>query len=129
MVRAQLATLTRTEEGSQREPADVHLDRLRLFHHSQVVNVGLLDLADMIEPAEAYACLSDIAELCVEDALDFAMGQLAARHLDASDRYVVVAMGKLATRELAYGTTGQSPLYRDHHRRAGRSDDDRRTPR
>jgi glutamate-ammonia-ligase adenylyltransferase len=103
-LRAELVALTRTEEGSERDPADVRLDGLRLFHHSQVVNVGLLDLADMIEPSEAYACLSDIAELCIEDALDFAMGQLAARHLDASDRYVVVAMGKLATRELAYGS-------------------------
>ena len=103
-LRAQLAALTRSEEGSERDPTDVRLNGLRLFHHSQVVNVGLLDVAGMIEPSEAYASLSDIAQVCVEDALDFSTGQLAAHPHNASDRYMVVAMGKLATRELAYGS-------------------------
>ncbi|MEE2674372.1 MAG: hypothetical protein VX466_11285 [Myxococcota bacterium] len=103
-LRAQLAAFTRSEEGSDRDPADIRLNGLRLFHHTQVVNVGLLDVAGMIEPSEAYASLSDIAQVCVEDALEFAKGQLAGRPLRASERYVVIAMGKLATRELSYGS-------------------------
>ncbi len=107
-LREELQGLTRLPEGSERDPVDTRLDGLRLFHHRQTVNVGLLDLADLIEPAQAQAALSDVAELCVEDALDFAREQLRSRLDDPDDprwtRYAVVGMGKLASRELSYGS-------------------------
>jgi glutamate-ammonia-ligase adenylyltransferase len=107
-LRAELNSLTRLGEDDDRDPVDTRLGGLRLFHHRQTVNVGLLDLAELIELPEAQAALTTIAELCVEDALDFARDQLAARLPDpdsqAISRYAVVAMGKLATRELAYGS-------------------------
>ncbi len=94
-------------DPGERHPVDTRLDGLRLFHHKHIVNVGLLDLADLVTPEEATAALSDIAELCVQDALDFAHEQLSSRPPDPGahgiDRYAVVAMGKLATRELTYG--------------------------
>ncbi len=107
-LRAQLADLTRSRDDDDRDPVDTRLDGLRLFHHQQVVNVGLLDLSDLIEPAQAQAALTEVAELCLEDALAFARELLAHRLPDPDDpvlqRYSVVAMGKLATRELAYGS-------------------------
>ena len=107
-LRAALDALTRAPEGSERDPVDVHLDGLRLFHHRYTVNVGLLDLADLIDAREVQAALSEIAELCAEDALDFASDQVAHRLDDPADprfrRFAVVAMGKLATRELTYGS-------------------------
>jgi glutamate-ammonia-ligase adenylyltransferase len=107
-LREELNGLTRLPEGSEADPVDRHLDGLRLFHHRQTVNVGLLDLADLIEPAQAQTALTEIAELCLENALDFAREQLASRLVDPDDpavrRYAVVAMGKLASRELAYGS-------------------------
>ncbi len=105
-LRKQLAALTAPGDPRQ-DPVDARLDGLRLFHHAQTVNVGLLDLAGLVEPAEAQAALTDIAELCLEDALEFSREQLAARLPDPSAGdygYAVVAMGKLATRELTYGS-------------------------
>lgn len=107
-LRGELLALTRPRTGDERDPVDIRLDGLRLFHHRYTVNAGLLDLADLIEPAEAHAALSEVAELCVEDALAFSREQLAHRLEDPEDpalqRYCVVAMGKLASRELTYGS-------------------------
>jgi glutamate-ammonia-ligase adenylyltransferase len=100
---AQLAAATAAPEDGERDPADVHLDGLRLFHHCQTVNVGLLDLAEMVALEEAQGALSDVAELCIEDALAFAREQVAPRPRGQL-RFVVVAMGKLASRELTYGS-------------------------
>ncbi len=107
-LRHELEALTVLGEADDRDPVDARLDGLRLFHHRYTVNTGLLDLADLIEPAEVQAALSDVAELCLDDALAFARDQLAPRLEDPEDpalqRYAVVAMGKLATRELSYGS-------------------------
>jgi len=51
-LRAQLAALTRSEEGSERDPTDVRLNGLRLFHHSQLNAFNLAD--DLIEPYRPY---------------------------------------------------------------------------
>ena len=105
-LRKQLIALT-TPRDDQRDPVDIRLDGLRLFHHAQTVNVGLLDLAGLVEPAEVQAALSDIAELCLEDALAFSREQLASRVPApgaSAYGYAVIAMGKLATRELTYGS-------------------------
>jgi glutamate-ammonia-ligase adenylyltransferase len=107
-LREGLLALTRLPEGDERDPVDTRLDGLRLFHHRETVNVGLLDLAGLIDTAQAQAALTEVAELCLEDALDFAREQLAHRLADPDDpalqRYSVVAMGKLATSELTYGS-------------------------
>jgi len=98
-IRAAVAT-----EGRD-DSAEVDLDALRLFHHRELVNVGLLDLAEKITSAEAEAGLSDLAEACVEGALDLARRELAKRAAAPSGgEFLVVGMGKLATRELTYGS-------------------------
>jgi [glutamine synthetase] adenylyltransferase / [glutamine synthetase]-adenylyl-L-tyrosine phosphorylase len=81
------------------------LDALRRFHDRELVNIGLLDLAEKITPNQADAGLTDLAEVCVEAALDLARAELA-RHgaVPAGGEFLVVAMGKLASRELTYGS-------------------------
>ncbi len=88
---------------------ETQLDALRLFHHRQVVNVGLLDLAKKTQRDETEYALSEIAEVCIEEALAIGREQLAARGFVAPEGaqrggFLVVGMGKLASHELTYGS-------------------------
>ncbi len=85
---------------------EADLDALRQFHHREHVNIGLLDLGEEITPAEAEAGLTELAEVCVEGALAIAQRELARRQARpaADPQFLVVGMGKLASRELTYGS-------------------------
>ena len=102
-----LATL-RDDSSADADPVEARLSALRRFHHRHVLNVALLDTAGRVDRDEVGAALSDIAEVCLEDALDVAHEQLEGRRarLSAGDRvrFLVVGMGKLGTRELGYGS-------------------------
>jgi glutamate-ammonia-ligase adenylyltransferase len=82
---------------------------LRLFQRRELVNVGLLDLAEKISGAEVETALTEVAEVCLEEALALATRQLtrtspeAAREVETG-RFLVVGMGKLGSRELTYGS-------------------------
>ena len=125
-LRANLAALR--AEAAREPGADYEreLDALRLFHHREVVNVGLLDLGGKVSRAEAERALSEIAEVAIEGALGLASRELGRRAaagaesnaearvvaaaearfvvVAAEARFVVVGMGKLASRELSYGS-------------------------
>ncbi len=93
----------------RRDGAELGLDALRLFHNRQLVNVGLLDLGGKISPFEAEHGLTEVAEVCVEGALEVARDEMARRAPAPPDpaqagEFLVVAMGKLASRELTYGS-------------------------
>lgn len=95
--------------GGHAPEDETRLRALRLFHHRQMINVGLLDLAGAIESSEAERSLSEIAEVCLDGALALARDQIAARSLEHEERlgktaFLVVGMGKLATLELSYGS-------------------------
>ncbi len=92
-----------------RDPVELELDALRLFHNRALINVGLLDLAQKITPAAAERSLTDIAEVCVEASLRFAQSEMRRRggRLATAARdgeFLVVGMGKLASREITYGS-------------------------
>ena len=94
---------------AQRDEAELELDALRLFHNRELVNVGLLDQGDKVTPAEAEAALTDIAEVCVDQGLTFARAEMAKRApnlcaVAGAGEFLVVGMGKLASRELTYGS-------------------------
>jgi glutamate-ammonia-ligase adenylyltransferase len=96
------------EEGARSEP-ELSLDALRLFHNRELVNVGLLDMDDRIDRADAESSLTDIAEVCIERGLDLATDEVTRRAKRRpawlrTGEFLVVAMGKLASRELTYGS-------------------------
>ncbi len=100
-----------SSEGSDDDTPDPEatLSALRLFHHRQIANVGLLDIAEAIDRDQVEHALTDIADECLEGAVGFARDQLAARRADlpssAGDvRFLVVGMGKLGSREMSYGS-------------------------
>jgi glutamate-ammonia-ligase adenylyltransferase len=111
-LRADLAALSRHlagDDGGTAGDPETALAALRLFHHRQIANVGLLDAAAAIDRDQAEAALSDVADVCVEGALAFARQQLARRAAElppaARDaRFLVVGMGKLGSREMGYGS-------------------------
>lgn len=114
LTRAQLAedlAGIRRELRSEGERDDVELalDALRLFHHRALINVGLLDIGERVSVAEAEQSLTDIAEVCVDGALEIARREMSRRAQATPDpasrgQFLVVGMGKLASRELNYGS-------------------------
>jgi glutamate-ammonia-ligase adenylyltransferase len=97
---------TRADCGDDAEAAH---DALRIFQHRQILNVGLLDVADKVGRTEVESSLTQIAEVCLDEALALAHEQLV-RSRDgvppAAERgeYLVIGMGKLGSRELSYGS-------------------------
>jgi glutamate-ammonia-ligase adenylyltransferase len=106
-LRADLAGIrARLDAEADRDPAENALAALRLFHHRQLVNIGLLDLSEKISRREAELALSDVAEVCLEAGLEAARDALrrgAARD-PGPEAFLVVGMGKLGSRELSYGS-------------------------
>lgn len=100
----------RTQLGREdgRDPVERDLAALRLFHHRALVNVGLLDLGGKVTLPEVERSLTDIAEVCVTKALELAESELLKRapppEAARRGRFLVVGMGKLASRELIYGS-------------------------
>jgi glutamate-ammonia-ligase adenylyltransferase len=95
--------------GGYGEDEETRLRALRLFHHRQMINVGLLDLDGRIERLETERSLTEIGEVCLACALDLARDQIASRSDEARQRlaeseFLVVGMGKLASGELSYGS-------------------------
>jgi glutamate-ammonia-ligase adenylyltransferase len=92
-----------------RDDTELSLAALRLFQRRELVNVGLLDLAGKISASDAEASLTEVAEVCLEEALALATRQLARTGPKAirdveSGHFLVVGMGKLGSRELTYGS-------------------------
>jgi glutamate-ammonia-ligase adenylyltransferase len=94
---------------TQGDSLETQLDALRVFHHKQVVNVGLLDLAGKTSRADTEGALTEIAEVCVEAALRISSEHLAVLGSGVPEAardgaFLVIGMGKLASRELNYGS-------------------------
>lgn len=99
----------RAELGPADEPDfERDLDALRLFHQRQVLNVGLLDVDEQITRAACETALTEIAEVAIESALAVAQREVMRARPPSSSaaaaRFLVVGMGKLASRELSYGS-------------------------
>lgn len=106
---ADLASLEAQLTGGDDGDEEGVLNALRLFHHRQVVNVGLLDMAEKIDRIAAEQSLTELAEVCVGRALRLAWDRAARRKggvpaAAAEGAYLVVGAGKLGSCELSYGS-------------------------
>lgn len=90
-----------------------HMDRLRQFHHAQVMKVAVLDVNQILGVAEVADSLSDVAEVILEQALKLAWSATVAQYgspgCQIEDRrylpsMAIIAYGKLGGRELGYGS-------------------------
>ena len=99
------ALLEQCCEGA--DDVEGELCAMRLFCHRHISNVGLLDIGERIQREQAELALTEIAEVCLEQALRFGEARLRGRRPELSQgaiRFLVVGMGKLASRELTYGS-------------------------
>lgn len=108
-LREDLAAL-RQERAAAAGAADYEseLQALRLFVHRQVTNVGLLDLDEKVSRADCERALTEVAEVTLEAALEIARSEVERLRAPGpgarAARFLVVGMGKLASRELTYGS-------------------------
>jgi len=98
--RADMAALLAREPGVDGEWEDT-LGALRRFHQAETLRVGFFDLAGVLDTAAVGRQLSDVADTLVERAVVAA--HAASGEVDAP-RLGVIGMGKLAGRELGYGS-------------------------
>lgn len=105
--RSLLKEQQRERPGDDAE-AEAYLAALRLFHHRELLNIGLLDLGGKIDRNAAETALTELGEVCLHYGLELARIQLERRApppaAALNGRFLVVGMGKLATRELTYGS-------------------------
>ncbi len=81
------------------------LNALRRYKNEEFIRIGLHDLGGAIELMQALAQLSDLADACVEGALEIACAELAQKHgAVAGGRFAVIGGGKMGGRELDYNS-------------------------
>ncbi|MDJ0788527.1 MAG: hypothetical protein QNK05_17105 [Myxococcota bacterium] len=95
--------------AEERDEEEAALAALRRFQMREVVNVGLLDLGERIDSAEAEASLTDIAEVSLDRGLALANQILMRQRPDETGPlrdgcFLIVGMGKLGSHELSYGS-------------------------
>ena len=74
------------------------------LHQEGTLRVGLRELFRGASIIDVGHELSDLAEVCLQHALDVAHEIVARRYAEASGAFAVLALGKLGGRELGYGS-------------------------
>jgi glutamate-ammonia-ligase adenylyltransferase len=99
--------------GAGAEEPEHQVELLRQFQRAAVFRIAVADLSGRLAVMKVSDRLTDIAELIVQEALDLAWAQIAARHGvpqrngDGGARpagLIVVAYGKFGGYELGYGS-------------------------
>ena len=103
MSRARLAEITSDDD-------ELRWSALAELKNTQVLRIGLADIAGELRADEVCRELSDVAEVCVERGFELVSAALAERHGQARDEsgapvgLAVLALGKLGGRELGYAS-------------------------
>ena len=79
---------------------DLALDRLRQFQRRELLRIGVCDLLDLLDMITVTVQLSNLADCLIQACLTLAGARVQA----STDRFVVLAMGKLGGRELNYSS-------------------------
>jgi glutamate-ammonia-ligase adenylyltransferase len=98
---AELASVIRATDGYEGR-----LDALRRFHHEQFLRIGINDLDNLLPFHVVSSQLSDLADACLDAALQVAEEETCRRYgIDTPPgRFAVVGLGKLGARELTYNS-------------------------
>jgi len=85
-------------------PAGRELDVLRRFRQREMIRIAYRDLAELAGPMQVSRELSDLAEACLQIGVRLAARQ--SQNLDdpAADPPIVVALGKLGSRQMHYSS-------------------------
>jgi len=101
-------------ESAKQDDVDLQIEALRHFQRAAMFRIAVADFCGQLPLMKISDCLTDLAELIVNEALAMAWLQIAARHgvprCGASStalrdaHVIVVAYGKLGGIELGYGS-------------------------
>lgn len=84
---------------------ELKLNALRRYRTEEFIRIGLHDLGGSLELIHVLAQLSDLADACVEAALDLTLDELREKYGPVSSgRFAVIGGGKLGGRELDYNS-------------------------
>jgi glutamate-ammonia-ligase adenylyltransferase len=78
------------------------LGELRRYKNEEVLRIAMHDIAGSLKLVQVSQQLSDLAEVCLEQALALAEVEARVKGRSPPGRLCVVAMGKLGGRELGY---------------------------
>ncbi|MBP0614748.1 bifunctional [glutamine synthetase] adenylyltransferase/[glutamine synthetase]-adenylyl-L-tyrosine phosphorylase [Jiella mangrovi] len=110
LLRDRLATFM----GLSRDYEDA-LGRLRIFASEQRFLVGARMLSGVVDPGEAGAAFSNIADVVLEETLAAVEAAFAAVHGRVpGGRIAILGMGRLGSRELTAGSDVDLILFYDH---------------
>ena len=115
---AQMDAAALTDELNQmlaplpEDDLEAHMDALRQFKHTAMLKVAVFELLNLLPTMQASDCLTCIAELILNKAMDLAFTYLLGRHGEPCDKhgyglgrcFAIIAYGKLGGIELAYGS-------------------------
>ncbi len=84
------------------EVLEEKLGELRRYKNEEVLRIALHDIAGGLSLARVAEQLSDLAQVCLDQALRLAEAEARAKGRLPRERLCIVAMGKLGGRELGY---------------------------
>jgi glutamate-ammonia-ligase adenylyltransferase len=81
------------------------LNALRRYKTEEFIRIGLHDLGGSIELVPVLYQLSDLAEVCVQKALELTLAELSAKFGSVPEgRFAVIGGGKVGAREIDYNS-------------------------
>ncbi len=84
---------------------EAQLNALRRFKTEEFIRIGLHDLGASLDLVQVLTQLSDLADACLEAALELTLAELRARFgLVPDGQFAVIGGGKLGGRELDYNS-------------------------
>ncbi len=107
MAREVAERLAATSEayGDDRDAVEEqHLRDLRVFQTEEILRIGLHDVAGSLDAGEVCRQLSDVAEVCLQAAIDTTLPALIGRLGVPRTALTVLGLGSLGAREMRYGS-------------------------
>jgi [glutamine synthetase] adenylyltransferase / [glutamine synthetase]-adenylyl-L-tyrosine phosphorylase len=96
-VRAALEALALDDE-------EARLNTLRRIKREEVLRIGLYDVAGELSPMQVSSQLSDLADVCLQAALEVVQPAVWRKYGTPAATLVVVGLGKLGGREMTYSS-------------------------
>jgi glutamate-ammonia-ligase adenylyltransferase len=114
LIRADLTRIDKSKDDmlaelrhnlSEVEDIEGKLNALRRYKNEEFIRIGLHDLGGSIEFLTVLRQLSDLAEACLQAALDLTLADLSEKFgAVAGGRFAVIGGGKIGAREIDYNS-------------------------
>ena len=92
------------EEQQEQQQEEETLRALRRFQGEETLRIGLRDVAGDLAPEEVTSGLAELAEFCLQQAIEASLPALAERYGVPRAGLTVLGLGSLGAREMRYGS-------------------------